>query len=485
MTAAWPASGLVCQRAAPDRTLPLGFAVRLPPRTRRYDGGRTLVGGNASSVLFLSPRAAAMTARPTLVVEDESSAALARVLLDRGYADPCWPPSQLGVDRVADVTVVVPVRDRAAALSHLLAALPEGLPVVVVDDASTSPDAVADLARAHGARLLRHEHNRGPAAARNTGLRAVATPLVAFCDSDVVPEPGWLATLRAHLADPALGVVAPRVLGPASRPDDGWLDRYEQARSSLDLGPRAAAVRPGSAVSYLPSACLLGRVEAFGDGFDEDLRVGEDVDLVWRLIERGWGVRYEPAAAVRHQHRTRPREWLVRKAAYGTSAAPLAARHGDAVAPLVLTPWTAVLSVALLVQRRWSLPVAAAACAVTTTVLAGRLGSSPSPRVLATRLTVGGAQAAVWQTGSALTRHHWPLALAAALASRRARRALLLAAVLDGVADHRRVRPDLGVAPYVGLRRADDLAYGAGLWWGVLRARSVRALLPAGRRWGS
>ena len=174
---------------------------------------------------------------------------------------------------------------------------------MVVDDGSADPAPVAEVAGRHGARLVAHRRNLGPAAARNTGLRCVATPYVVFCDSDVVPVPGWLGLLRRHLDDPALAVVAPRVLGPEPQEMDTWLERYEQARSSLDLGPQPAAVRVHGTVGYLPSACLLARVAALAGGFDERMRVGEDVDLVWRLLEAGWAVRYEPAAAVRHRHR--------------------------------------------------------------------------------------------------------------------------------------------------------------------------------------
>ena len=64
---------------------------------------------------------------------------------------------------------------------------------------------------------------------------------------------------------------------------------------------------------------------------------GEDVDLCWRLVEAGARLRYEPIALVGHEHRTRLRDWLSRKAFYGTSAAPLSARHPDKTAPMVIS----------------------------------------------------------------------------------------------------------------------------------------------------
>ena len=168
---------------------------------------------------------------------------------------------------------------------------------LVVDDGSADPGPTRAVAAEFGARLLRHQVSRGPAAARNTGLARVRTELVAFLDSDVVPVPGWLGLLRRHLDDPAVGVVGPRVLGGVPQPGDGWLCRYEAARSSLDLGPRPAPVQPLGRVAYLPSAALLARRSALlpggpdgtpaPPGSTSTMPVAEDVDLVWRLHEAG------------------------------------------------------------------------------------------------------------------------------------------------------------------------------------------------------
>jgi len=53
------------------------------------------------------------------------------------------------------------------------------------------------------------------------------------------------------------------------------------------------------------------------------LRYGEDVDLVWRLHDAGWQVRYDPRTCVEHAEPERWLPWLLRRHAYGTSAAPL------------------------------------------------------------------------------------------------------------------------------------------------------------------
>ncbi len=145
---------------------------------------------------------------------------------------------------------------------------------------------------------------------------------------------------------------------------------------------------------------------------------------------------------------------------------------------MVVSPWTAALAVAVLAQRRWSLPVAAGVGALTTAGVARRLGGGAASWRSAGVMTLEGGVAAVWQTGAALTRHYWPLAALAATRSRRVRRAVVVAAVADGLADRRRVGTAQSPAAYVAARRLDDLAYGAGLWWGAVRERSLRALVP-------
>lgn len=479
-----PSGRAALRGTAPTTRLPDGYTVRLADTTKVCDGGTALLGTSTGRLVRLKPDAARRLVERVVTVTDAASASLAAVLLDRDLADPWWaddrPPSRAArSDALLDVTVVVPVRDRPEQLARLLEALPQALRVVVVDDGSLD-SATGRVGAEHGALVVRLDPGRGPAGARNAGVAASSTPYVAFLDSDVVPDPGWLATLYRHLSDPRVGLVAPRVLGlPGVPGGEGWLHRYEAVRSSLDLGPRPAGVHPHGQVAYLPSAAMLVRRAAWGTGFDESLEVGEDVDLVWRTHETGWRLRYDPAAVVRHEHRTDVSNWLRRKAFYGTSADLLAARHGDAVAPMVLTPWTAAFAVALLAQRRWSLPVAAGVYGAATWRLSRRLTQSRRPLATAASLTAVGAVAVVWQTSAALTRHYWPLAVAGALVSRRARTALLAAAVVDGLVDHHRSHADLDPVRYVVARRLDDLGYGAGVWLGAWRGRSIRALRPA------
>ncbi len=452
-----------------ETAVPYGTRVVLDRHARTLDGGRVLLGGAPPRMLHLLPAAQALLRTGGFTVVDPTSVALARRLLDVGIAHPA--PTPPGMSSV-DVTVVVPVKDRSESLRRLLAALP-GARVIVVDDGS-----VAGAIRVAGATVIRHEQARGPAAARNAGLAAATTPLVAFLDSDVVPEPGWLEPLLAQFADPAVGLAAPRIV--ALDPGDGWLQAYEAVRSSLDLGPDPALIVPRSRVAYVPSAAMVVRRDAVGTGFDETMQVAEDVDLVLRLHAAGWRMRYEPASRVAHDHRTGGAQWWTRKVFYGTGAAPLALRHPGSVPPMVLSPWSAAVGVLVLLGR----PLAAVAVsAVAAERLAHRLPRVRRPRATAARLIGLGMIGAVAQTADAVTRHYWPLAAVACVVSRRARRTVAVVGLAEGVVDwwrHRDRDPRVrsGLPAHVLAHRLDDLAYGTGLWWGAAVGRTIAPLRP-------
>ncbi len=378
----------------------------------------------------------------------------------------------------SSVTLVVPAFGRPLALARLLTSIGKQHKVIVVDDRSPDPAAIQAVTEKYGARLVRLPSNSGPADARNEGLKLVTTPYVAFADSDVVLHSDTIPFLLKHFNDRKVALVGPRVLGWDDGNGMNWIERYEEARSSLDLGIFPAAVRPRSPVSWLPGAFMLARTDALGDGFTSGSRVGEDVDLVWRLVEQGWRVRFEPEAIVWHEHRQTIGEWLSRKTFYGTSAHALSLRHPEAIAPAVFAPWSVALVAAVLCQRTWSVPAAGVISAFAAWQISKKLGRSSHPVRLAASLTARGALAAQTQTMALFVRHWWPLAITASIFSRRLRRALVVAGVVDALWEYRRTRPKLDLFRFALARRLDDLAYGTGVWSSALRGRSLRCLLP-------
>jgi mycofactocin system glycosyltransferase len=461
--------------------LPDGFAVQVDRRVRVLGQGAALLGGSPTRLLRLAPAAQDMLADGRLKVSDAVSAELARTLLDATVAH----PRPAGGPSHRDVTVVIPVRDNAYGLRRLVAAL-RGLRIIVVDDGSSTPIEQEDFAGAHpDIEVLRHARSKGPAAARNTGLAGCKTGYVAFLDSDVVPRRGWLEALLGHFCDPTVALVAPRIVGLTQT--DHILARYEAVRSSLDLGQREAPVIPYTSVSYVPSAAIICRSSTLRDigGFDETLRSGEDVDLCWRLVEAGARLRYEPIAQVAHDHRTELRAWIARKAFYGGSAAPLSVRHPDKIAPLMISGWALTAWILMAIGSSFGYLASLFVAGLTGRRIAKTMQGADTQMWDVLAVATRGLWSAALQLASAICRHYWPVALLAAVAWRPCRRVVLIAAVLDGVVDwasHRQfadedARP-IGLLTYLLLKRVDDLAYGLGLWCGVVRERNVGPLKP-------
>jgi mycofactocin system glycosyltransferase len=429
---------------------------------RRHD--RVVIAGSPLRVFRLSPAGCRIV---EAIERNESLPAghskLTDRLTDAGAIHPAPTDSPF---TAADVTIVVPSYNSQPKANH------DDAEMIVVDDGSEPP-----LAPIGGRRAIRLPFNVGPAAARNAGLAAVTTPLVAFVDTDVDLGDRWLEALLAHFADQRVALVAPRVMS-----SDGTtlIARYEMKRSPLDVGPEAGRIAAGSRVSYVPAAALVVRTDVLRSigGFDETMRSGEDVDMVWRLLEAGHRCRYEPATTVRHRPRSSFSAWARQRMTYGRSAAVLDRQHPGAVAPLRISGWSAAVWTLMMFRK----PVAAVAVAVGTTVaLRRKLHDLPAEESV--RLAGLGHLYAGRQVAEAITRTWWPLALVAGVLWRRSRPILLAAATVPPLLDWLGGERPQDPLRYVALRLADDVAYGTGVWIGAIEQQRIGALAPRFTSW--
>jgi mycofactocin system glycosyltransferase len=351
---------------------------------------------------------------------------------------------------------------------------------VVVDDGSREPAPLRAICGERGARLIRHERSQGPGAARNAALAVCTTPFVAFVDSDVVLPDDAAGRLLGHLGDPSVAAVAPRVRGlPPAR---GLIGAYEARHSALDMGRDGGRVAPGRPVSYVPSAVLFARRGAVGDGFDAGLRVGEDVDLVWRLCRAGWRVRYASEVGIWHDHRVRLRDFTADRRRYARSLGPLSRRHPRAAPAMRVSPGLALPWALALAGRPRG---AAAAVAWATLRYRARLSRGAGGLVGArgaVSLAGAGVARGLAVTGQGLgyaVRRAWAPPLLA-LAWRRPRaRAILAAAYAAAVVEDALATRDPRALPAdAALRVLGELVALAGTWEGCVRAGTIRPLLP-------
>ncbi|MBI5069927.1 MAG: mycofactocin biosynthesis glycosyltransferase MftF [Deltaproteobacteria bacterium] len=393
-------------------------------------------------------------------------------------AEEAWPA----------VSVVIPVRDREAELGRCLASLsllrhpPGKLEILVVDDGSR--DRSAEVARRAGARVLSSGgEGRGPAAARNRAAAVARGEILAFLDSDCTASAEWLAELLEPFSDPEVAAVGGMVEGMHR---GTALDRYEAEMSSLSLGRQGRSAGAGADTFYLPSCNLLVRRSAFAaaGGFREELRVGEDVDLTWRLRDAGSRIVYLPEGSVLHEHRNRLPAFLRRRFEYGTSEALLHRLHPERRKRLVLPPGATlavVLATAAALALSWQVAAGCAAVLLLDGALcevrARRLGLALPPGSVALA-RIRGATSLAYHLALHLVRYYALVLLAGAVLWPRL--GLLAAGMALGAAavDHRVRRPALSFPAFLLLWLAEHLAYGSGVLAGCLRTRDFGSYRP-------
>jgi GT2 family glycosyltransferase len=201
-------------------------------------------------------------------------------------------------------------------LDGLLALEYPDFEVIVVDDGST--DATAAIAKEYGFRVISTE-NRGLASARNTGMAAGSGEIVAYLDDDARPDPHWLRYLAASfLASPHAGIGGPNVEHPGDGPIAECVTNAPGGPVHVLLSDREAEHLPGCNAAFRKAS-----LEAVG-GFDPRFRAaGDDVDLCWRLRDRGWTLGFSPGAVVWHHRRPSVRAYWKQQVGYGRAEALL------------------------------------------------------------------------------------------------------------------------------------------------------------------
>jgi GT2 family glycosyltransferase len=197
--------------------------------------------------------------------------------------------------------------------------------VIVVDDGST--DATAAIAEEYGLRTIRTEH-RGLGSARNTGLQAATGEIVAYLDDDAYPDPDWLSHLAETFSrSDHVGVGGPNLTPAEDGPVAQCVGRAPGNPAHVLLTDEEAEQLPGCNMAFRKAA-----LEAIG-GFDPRFRAaGDDVDVCWRLRERGFSLGFSPAATVWHHRRSTVSAYLKQQAGYGEAEGLLSRkwreRHG-------------------------------------------------------------------------------------------------------------------------------------------------------------
>jgi O-antigen biosynthesis protein len=228
-----------------------------------------------------------------------------------------------GASRELTCSVVVCTRNRPEWLEKCLQAASRldypHFDLVVVDSAPEDSRA-HEIAQRFGARYL-CEPRPGASRARNCGVRACDTEVVAFLDDDAQPEPDWLSALAVEFQDPQVMAVSGRVLSLGVETE---AERIFERMGGFDAGEQRWELNCEHPLWFVLAnfgglgneANMAFRRRAFDlwPGFDERLGPGTTIGTggegpyaLFSLIDRGHRIVYTPDAVVRHPYpRTMP-----------------------------------------------------------------------------------------------------------------------------------------------------------------------------------
>jgi glycosyltransferase involved in cell wall biosynthesis len=211
----------------------------------------------------------------------------------------------------------------AQAVTHSLAQAkgPMEVEVVVVDDGST--DDTAAVAENAGAKVIRQE-NAGPAEARNRGWKTATGQFICFTDSDCIPMPDWMENLLDGFTDQQVGAVA----GSYDIANgNSWLARWVHQEIIERHKKMNSFVRAFGSYNVAIPRYILRATGGFDSGYYR--ASGEDNDLSYRIIKKGWRIAFNPEAKVAHYHPEKLWKYLMEQYRHGFWRAKLYLDHPD------------------------------------------------------------------------------------------------------------------------------------------------------------
>lgn len=196
------------------------------------------------------------------------------------------------------VTIITVCHNSMAVLPDMLRTVPEATPVIIVDNASSDPEAVQNLADTHAASVVRNKINKGFGIACNDGAAQAQTEFLLFLNPDAALQPGALeALIQAAATHPKASGFNPMI-------SDGKGKQSFRRGSKIRPADRMKGPIPekASEVPILAGSAIFCRRALFEQigGFDPAIFLyHEDDDLSLRLRAHGPLI-YCPSARVMH-----------------------------------------------------------------------------------------------------------------------------------------------------------------------------------------
>jgi len=397
---------------------------------------------------------------------------------------------QKGISLVTDtpfVSVIIPVRNRPEEIKACLQSLAgldyplEKFEIIVVDDASS--DHTPQVIKEFNVHLISLKGNKKASFCRNLAAQKAKGGILAFIDSDCISHPSWLSDLIPAFKDPVIGAIGGRV---DSFFHTSGLDKYEQVKSSLIMGNHTKRSRKNENFFYVPSCNLLVKKDLFFkiDGFKEELVVGEDVDLCWRLQDAGYHVEFRPSGKIFHKHRNTIAPFCHRRFEYGTSEPLLQILHENRGKRIFLPVWGSLFWSVVMISLALSyLPllficpfIVLTDCMTKhTKVKQNRIPVKVSQLFLA---IVRSYAALFYHCCAFVSRYYllWsiPIMLIFPLVSI----LFIVLHFISGLVDYFLKKPSLNLFGFLFYYSMEQLSYQTGVWFGCIKYKSFSAVNP-------
>jgi cellulose synthase/poly-beta-1,6-N-acetylglucosamine synthase-like glycosyltransferase len=269
------------------------------------------------------------------------------------------------VKGIPSVSVVVPTYNVENTILECVRSLlslncPEGrLELIFIDDCST--DSTAEALKEHpDIELILLTENKGPANARNVGIKRATGEIVAFTDADCVVDKDWLMHLTRKFQEEGVGGVGGNIL-PYN--PETVVEKYLE-----NLLSQEKFINLDMPFVVTANAAYTKKILEEVGFFDERFFYGEDADLSWRVLKAGYRISYEPKAVVYHRHRSTFKGLFKQAFGYGMGYVKLYHKHrtlagkykvdllGYLIAPyefFIKFPWRIVSSVLHKEERKF------------------------------------------------------------------------------------------------------------------------------------
>ncbi|MGB9442366.1 MAG: mycofactocin biosynthesis glycosyltransferase MftF [Desulfobacterales bacterium] len=385
------------------------------------------------------------------------------------------------------VSVIIPVRNRPDDIAACLQALKrlaypdDKLEIIVVDDASTdqTPDVVSHFA----VRLIPLKQHKQASHCRNLAARHTRGDILAFIDSDCLAGSAWLRELVPAFKDAQLGALGGVV---DSYFNANGLDRYEKVKSSLSVSSWFKRSQKNDPFFYLPACNLLVRRRLFLElgGFKEELVVGEDVDLCWRIRKRGYQIEYRPEGRVYHKHRNKVFSFCRRRFEYGTSEPLLNKLHPEKIKklcfPLMTSLFWAGIILSIIPGYRPLFAISGAAVVADTIKMFLKIRRRDIPiKVSSLLLSVLRSYLAFfYHIASFVSRYYLFPSLIILPIVPSVSTVFLMLHLVAGTVDYVIKKPRLNMVSFLFYFSLEQLSYQLGVWWGCFKNICFRPINP-------